>query len=40
MAHESTPKQSVEIVKTENADPVTDASYLQRYPLLADKTEE
>ena len=40
MAHDSTPKQSVEIIKVENADPVTDASYLQRYPLLVDKTEE
>jgi hypothetical protein len=40
MAYESTPKQSVEIVKIEHAAPDVDAGYLQRYPLLADKNPE
>lgn len=40
MARELTPKQSIEIVKIEDARPNVEASWLQRYPLLADKTEE
>jgi hypothetical protein len=40
MAHDSTPKRSIEIIKIENAVADTDANYLQRYPLLADKNED
>lgn len=40
MAQNSTPKGSIEIVQIENAQPNAEASWLQRYPLLADKSEE
>jgi hypothetical protein len=40
MAHESTPKGSVEIIKVEHAEMNVNARYQQQYPLLADKTEE
>lgn len=39
MAHDSSPKRSMEIVKIEAAEAATDASYLQQYDLLKNKTE-
>jgi hypothetical protein len=40
MAHDSTPKGSVEIVKVENAQIDVEATWIQQYPLLANKSEE
>jgi hypothetical protein len=40
MTRDSIEKQSSEIVKVEDAAPDVNASYLQRYPLLADKNED
>jgi hypothetical protein len=40
MAHDSSPKRSMEIVKIEAAEAATDASYLQQYDLLKNKTED
>lgn len=41
MAHDSTPKGSIEIVKIEDAQPNSEARlWIQQYPLLKDKSEE
>lgn len=40
MAIDSDSKRSVEIIKVEDANVNAEASYLQRYPLLVNKTED
>jgi hypothetical protein len=40
MARDSISKNSLEIVKIEDAVPDVNVGYLQRYPLLADKNED
>lgn len=36
----NTPKQRIEIIKVENADPSNEAIWIQQYPLLVDKTTD